>query len=223
MEGELRKRYPKVENAVVCSNAAFVTPLPAVAQRPNRSGLVLGHLGNLTFEKGLEEVLELLRTLRGTGLPVTLRLAGEPMSPDVAATVRAAQRELGSALVVEGPATGAEKDRFFSSIDLFVLPSRYVHEAEPLVVLEALAAGTPIVAIGRGCLADGFSGAGRITDTSEDFVRIAAQYCRSLAEDGRGLDDQRRAVSAGFRRRRGAAEKALSDLVAVITAERERE
>ena len=51
-----------------------------------------------------------------------------------------------------GPVYGADKESFYASIDLFIFPTRYRHEAEPLVVLEALAHGRPVIAFGRGCI-----------------------------------------------------------------------
>lgn len=44
-----------------------------------------------------------------------------------------------------GTRTGAAKAREFAWADVFAFPTRYRNEGQPLVVLEALAAGLPIV------------------------------------------------------------------------------
>lgn len=51
-----------------------------------------------------------------------------------------------------GPVSAASKQDFFDGIDVFLFPSRYRNETEPLVVLEAMAQGVPVVASALGCI-----------------------------------------------------------------------
>ena len=51
-----------------------------------------------------------------------------------------------------GPLYGEEKDKFFSKINVFVFPSQYKNEAEPLVIYEAAQQGVYLVTSQVGCL-----------------------------------------------------------------------
>jgi glycosyltransferase involved in cell wall biosynthesis len=51
-----------------------------------------------------------------------------------------------------GPVLGDAKKEFFAELNTFVFPTRYRNEAEPLVILEALMNGCPVVANNRGCI-----------------------------------------------------------------------
>ena len=71
---------------------------------------------------------------------------------------------------VLGPVHGAAKARFFAMIDVFVFPTRYAHEADPLVVWEALAAGRPVIAYARGCIREQVGDAGLLIEVHQSFV-----------------------------------------------------
>ncbi len=65
-----------------------------------------------------------------------------------------------------GPIYGLDKQVFFNTIDVFVFPSRYVNEAEPLVIHEALAYGLPVIATDRGCIAGLVGNGGLVLDVA---------------------------------------------------------
>ena len=80
------------------------------------------------------------------GVDATLTLAGPIMTERARREIEAAGLEFNSALILLGPVAGTAKDAFFGEIDIFLFPSRYRFEAQPLVVLEAMAHGcAPIV------------------------------------------------------------------------------
>ena len=102
---------------------------------------VIGALGRLHEQKGFDILLRAAAILRDRGVPFRLRIAGE--GPDrglleglIAETGLQAQVELVGWVSPPGP--------FLATLDLFAVPSRY--EPFGLVVIEAMAAGVPVVA-----------------------------------------------------------------------------
>jgi len=173
MASRLRERYPQAIRTTVLSNAAFIAP--AAAERPPRQGPIrLGFLSNLTPEKGLDTAIETFRLLRAVGSDVVLTIGGPAPTPEARGLIDRAGIEFGPALDYRGPVYGAAKGRFFGDLDVFLFPTRYANEAEPLVMLEALAAGVPVIATPRGCIADDLGEGGVIQSAGTEFATAAA-------------------------------------------------
>lgn len=104
----------------------------------------LGMVALIRPRKGIEVLLEAISRLRGDGLPVRLRVVGPFETPDYEAEVLAKVRELRLAEAIDwvGFTRGIESELL--KMDLFVLPSLF-GEGLPMVVLEAMASGLPIV------------------------------------------------------------------------------
>lgn len=107
------------------------------------------YMAALTRAKGLEDLLDAAAVLHAGGHDFRLRIAG-PAPAEPVACWQQRVAELGLAGVVEfhGPVSGAEKDLLLAGGDAFVHPSH--SEALPNAVLEAGAAGLPIVATAVG-------------------------------------------------------------------------
>ena len=99
-------------------------------------------------------MLEALAALERRGVPFQAKFAGAwrgPMSPERFAS-SVASLGLEGRVAHLGPVYGADKARAFGGADVFVLPSYYSHEALPLVVIEAMMHGLPVVATNVGAL-----------------------------------------------------------------------
>ena len=106
------------------------------------------YLSNVFPEKGCFDLIDAGEGLGERARGIRLRLVGEA-EPAVAEEVRRRGEEL-AAMGVEveyaGTRTGAAKMAEYRWADAFALPSRYPPEGQPLVLLEAMSAGLPIVA-----------------------------------------------------------------------------
>jgi glycosyltransferase involved in cell wall biosynthesis len=148
------------------------------------------YVGLLTPRKGVVDLLEASRLLRERGVAHELWLVGgtPDEGPQAEAEVRAAldgnARLLGTRPPEEMPAA-------FAEADVFCLPSWW--EAMPLSVLEAMAAGLPVVATDVGDVARA------VTDGVTGHV-VPPQDPERLA---RALEPL--LVDAGLRRRMGSA------------------
>ncbi|WP_166830420.1 glycosyltransferase family 4 protein [Thalassoroseus pseudoceratinae] len=151
-----------------CSSGQAVDCRSAVAKP-----FVIGHLSNLSVAKGLSEVIGTFAELRGRGVDVILRLAGPPVTKRDADIIDDARERYGKAFEYIGPVYGDRKAEFLESIDVKLLPSR--SEAQPIVLIEAMASGKPVIAFARGCIPSlvGTDG-GVVVDIDEDFVARAS-------------------------------------------------
>lgn len=160
--------------------------LPAEALR-------IGHLANLSEEKGSCDLLRALGVLWDEGLKVRAVLAG-PSMPNFErywATVPAKHRAMVSRL---GVVAEEEKADFYATLDLFALPSR--SDSFGLVLLEAWANGVPCVGYCAGGVAE-------VIHHEEDGLLVS---CGNVVELAAAL--RRLAEDAALRQRFGASGKA---------------
>jgi glycosyltransferase involved in cell wall biosynthesis len=153
---------------------------------------VIGFVGRLTKDKGIHELIEAFRILRGAGMDVRLLLlgefeAGDPVHPETSNFIRAdpAIRWLG---YVPDPGP------YYHHMDVFVLPT--YREGLPTVLLEAAAAGKPVVSTRTTGVVD------VVLDGVTGLLvppRDASSLARAIR---RLLDNQALAIQMGCRARR---------------------
>lgn len=95
--------------------------------------------------KGIEVLLEAIKLLRKTGSDVRLRAIGPFETPAYEAEVRALVVRLGIGDAIEWTGFVTNIPAELAKIDVLVLPSLF-GEGLPMVVLEAMAAGVPVIA-----------------------------------------------------------------------------
>uniref|UniRef100_A0A7C4YHV1 Glycosyltransferase family 1 protein n=1 Tax=candidate division WOR-3 bacterium TaxID=2052148 RepID=A0A7C4YHV1_UNCW3 len=59
---------------------------------------------------------------------------------------------IGEKVLFPGPVRGEDKWKLLSDAHIFVFPTYYFAEGQPLVILEAMMAGLPVISTRRGCL-----------------------------------------------------------------------
>ncbi|HBF13387.1 MAG TPA: glycosyltransferase family 4 protein [Deltaproteobacteria bacterium] len=100
-------------------------------------------VGRMTPQKGFDVLLEAMLQLKDKGLPIHLTLVGDgPERKDLETMVRTFG--LKHFVSFAGWIEQEGLKNFYAKADLFVLPSLY--EGMPNVVLEAMAAGLPVIA-----------------------------------------------------------------------------
>ena len=174
MERCLKALYPRVGSVFVLSNAAML-PI-ANAGRPRSALRKVGFLSNISYEKGINEFLQVMARIRSERLEITGLIAGPFMSSKVEVAVLTAIRgETGVKYV--GPQYGKGKEAFLSEIDTLLFPSKYEHEADPLTVHEAMRHGVPVICSNRGCLASVVSQeSGLVIQDDFAFVDTASSH-----------------------------------------------
>lgn len=145
---------------VVLSNGFMVEPDPSDSGNLGGNGspavsgedgiFRVGHLCNLTYAKGIDLVIESFRRLGKTHPNVHFVLAGPVFEPRAQQELDRAREEFQDRLDYRGAVYEADKSRFFADIDVMIYPTR--DDAQPLVVLEALREGKPVIATDLGCI-----------------------------------------------------------------------
>ena len=209
----LMRHLPAVD-AVVCPSQAsrsdFVAttgyPPERTAVIPNPSFLAtgerktldrircIGTASNLGAAKDVGVLLQAYGELRRRGLELELRIAGG--GPQAVARWRREARRLG----LQPPPrflgrldTEREMGQFYEAIDLLVLPSRT--EGFPVVIVEAMSRGIPVVASDIPALREVLGGAGVLFRTGDPSALAVA--IQALASDSSVLLRMR---NAGFQR-----------------------
>ena len=121
---------------------------PVAQERAVGTGHRVLFLSNLLPGKGADVFVRAAQDLvaRRPDLPWRFDLAG---SGDTGAL-----GELPSQVTVHGPVTGDVKAELFAGADILLMPSTYAMEAQPLVIVEALSYGLPVVAYDTGGIRD---------------------------------------------------------------------
>lgn len=193
----LAEGYPGVRQVMVLSNAAVMESPVVQPAAPRQGEMTLGFLSNLIIEKGVDTAIDITRQARERGHDVRLILAGGSPDAEVVRLVRAAEAELGSAIEVLGNLGDDDKAAFFGRLDLFILPTRYVNEAEPRVVIEALYHAVPVMVPARGCLNELVAGgAGVVVPPGNDYTKAALELIAAWCDDSPARDVAHAAAAA---------------------------
>ncbi|CAN0507481.1 unnamed protein product, partial [Phaeothamnion confervicola] len=143
----------------------------------------IGFLSNISLQKGVDVFLDLCQHLEERGWDGVAYIAGPFQDNEIKEYVFARLRNLNSICYL-GPVYNELKNAFFEKIDIFIFPSSYSNEAEPLVVIEALANSIPVISTARGCLMEMIAnGAGVIIPKREEFAARAAEVILSWRND----------------------------------------
>jgi glycosyltransferase involved in cell wall biosynthesis len=121
------------------------TAAPVVERRPPFSTWTLGTVALFRPRKGTEVLLEALAALRSRGIEVRLRAVGGFESPGYETAIRALAERLDLATAIDWIGFTRSVNSELAQMDVFVLPSLF-GEGLPMVVLEAMAVGLPVVA-----------------------------------------------------------------------------
>lgn len=166
--------------------------------------LVIGFAGSLQRHKGPDLLLDAVRRLGWT--KTRLRIAGTP--DDAAFFAELQEQARGLRVDFVGPLGPEEMRAFLRGLDLFVVASRWP-ENSPFVLLEAQAAGVPVVASDVAGISH------RIPDSRmlfvpgspEDLARALNEFLAAPsslpAPPISSLDDMTRATEAAYRKALG--------------------
>jgi len=202
----------------VVSNAAFFDQTPGAnnSTRVEVRPVQIGFLSNITVDKGILEFFAVLDRLRKLNIEYRALIAG----PVSASTKPKFHELLESASGVEylGPLYGSAKDQFYASLDIFLFPTKYANEADPLVIHEALRSGIYVIACKRGAIAEILGHGAGLAVPQDGFVDCAVNCVRALSVDRDLLRQKQRLALERAQSLRTEATTSLDDVLEEIVA-----
>ena len=132
------------EKVVVIPNGVPARP-PIPVRDAAKRAWTLGMIALFRPRKGIEVLLRAMALLRWRGVNVRLRAVGDFESPDYDHRVKQLVWDLGLEAAIDWVGFQRDIDGQLAQMDLLVLPSLF-GEGLPMVVLEAMSAGLPVVA-----------------------------------------------------------------------------
>ncbi len=145
-------KYVPDERIAICPNGL---DFPEGKERGSGKGpFQILFLSNLLKDKGFEDLLDACAILRKDGLPFCCHFVGAPSAAvseaDFLRCVEA--RNLTETVVYDGPKYGKDKMEALKKAHVLVHPTR--EDCFPLVILEAMAAGLPVISTREGGIPD---------------------------------------------------------------------
>jgi glycosyltransferase involved in cell wall biosynthesis len=132
-------------------------------------------VGRVSPNKALEHTIAALAVARAHGEPeATLQLVGKPATDSYVAALHRYVAELGIAGAVQfaGHASDATVASAYAGADVLVVTSE--HEGFCVPVVEAMAAGVPVVAFDQGAVPEVLGGAGVLVADKDPYALAAA-------------------------------------------------
>lgn len=171
------------------------------------------YLSNLMRDKGIFVLLDALEQLKTRGITYHARLAGH-VEPDVSSELRDRLARLGDSVEFNGVVSGTVKHEALERANVFVLPTHYPMEGQPISILEGMATGNIIVSTRHAGIPD------IVGDDNGVLIPIkdAAALADTLESISANLGE-RMAHHSNFNRQYAKSrftEKAFSDRISVI-------
>lgn len=159
----LKAQVPEIARILTLNNTMLIDKaLQRIAKPDFVLPVTIGHLSNLTLEKGIGRFVDAAIDLANRRDDVNFLVAGPATHPETQACLKRAKASLKDRFRYLGPVYDQEKHEFFKQTDIFAFPSTYKNEAQPLVLFEAMACGVRCISSTRGCMADDMGNAGTV-------------------------------------------------------------
>jgi glycosyltransferase involved in cell wall biosynthesis len=153
--GSAVQRVAPRTRVVVVPNGLDLEPIGEPHRQVQDVPVVL-YFSQLSPEKGFWTALHVAAAARQQGVRARFEFAGQWRSPADEPRARrwVVDHGLESAVCIHGPVSEQRKSELLRAADVFLFPTRLRHEGQPLVILEAMAAGLPVISTDIGCIAD---------------------------------------------------------------------
>ena len=148
------KSHGLISNVVIDNGVDILNQKHNVVKSIKNTSVTIGFVGALHENKGIYILVEIANLLKASNVNFTLEIAGEWGNAEDKVNIQKyiEQNDLSEKINFLGLIHNEEKWEFYKKIDVFVLPS--YNEGQPLVLIEAMGFGIPIVCSGVGAIPD---------------------------------------------------------------------
>ncbi len=112
------------------------------------------YLGNFIPTKGIMEFMESARLVHGAYRNVRFIAAGNWQDPETKEAMLSQQESMRECFTIMENVAGDAKKELLENADIFVFPTYYPYEGHPWVIVEAMAAGLPIITTDHAAIAE---------------------------------------------------------------------
>ena len=141
-------------------------------------------LGGLMESKGFFDLLRSVPHVLEQTTDVRFLFVGDTSFPEAERAMEwAKDRSIDSYVEFLGIRTGDEKIRIFQESDVFAFPTWYPLEGQPVAILEAMAAGLPVLTTRHATIPEVLGEDGALYVNKRDPVDIAAKLLQLLEDD----------------------------------------
>ncbi len=186
--------------AVISPSAALDVTTAATtgtpAQAPSRRGTHWLAVGRVSPNKALESTIAALAVARAHGDPEAwLQVIGKPATDSYVTALHRYVADLGLAGAVqfEGHASDGTVEAAYAAADVLVVTSE--HEGFCVPVVEAMAAGVPVVAFDQGAVPEVLGGAGVLVSDKDPYALATAIGASAARRDPARWRHHRRAAA----------------------------
>ena len=223
--GDRFTRAMHAATGVDCVSVDNGTPAQGGTARtwpPDDAPLMLLYLGSFLLSKGLWAAAEAAVLLHGRGRNVRLRCAGSwRVEAERIGFERHFRQAMNSGVIqFLGSVDGPGRARALLDAHVLVLPTRYPHEGQPLVLIEAMSAGVVPITTDQGGIPDlmSFAGSERLVAASHDSGHGVARAIEALANDPGAYETLSMRCLERFRTHL-TMERCVTDILTVIRGE----
>jgi len=147
------EKFHVVANGVVDPGVQEASDATSNEQRSTSDLPTILFLSNLDPEKGPLDLLEASQRLTQDGVAHKVIFAGAKVKMEVTAAIAdAAAASQHNSIILTGPVYDNDKQNLLKHADIFVFPSYYRYECQPLSIMEAMAYALPIAATKEGAI-----------------------------------------------------------------------
>lgn len=176
---ETLKSHGLTSNIVIDNGVNILNQKQNEVKSINGNSVTIGFVGALHEKKGIYMLVKIANLLKTSKVNFTLKIAGEWGSVEDKVNIQnyIKQNNLSKNIKFLGLIHNEEKWEFYKTIDVFLLPS--YNEGQPLVLIEAMGFGIPIVCSGVGAIPD------TVTSGYNGFIVeefSAAKYVRKVVK-----------------------------------------